>query len=131
MLPNWITEIDGKANVFVVDPDVYIPEWQAALGLDALDQYWLEVILGCMKLDFDVFTRMSGKVVAGLPIERRVRADDGRKQRWNRTMHPVGSVPKIEGIPVGGKRWDDLPINLRAAHIRHHYRRVRGMIPTG
>ena len=40
-LPNWISEIPGTVNHFVCDPDIFYPEWLAALGVEAPDQYWL------------------------------------------------------------------------------------------
>ncbi len=131
-MPSWISELPG-VNQFVVDPDIFYPEWLAALGVETPDQYWLGVCMGCMKFDFDFNVRLAGKVTPGRSILRRVRADDGRKARWNMTMHPVGRIPKIEGIPAqpGAKRFDDLSIQLRSAHIRHHYRRLRGFVPAG
>ncbi len=132
-LPNWITEIPGAVNHFVVDPDIFYPEWLAALGVETPDQYWLGVCFGCMKFDFDLNVRLAGKVTPGRSILRRVRADDGRKARWNMTMHPPGKVLDIPGIPKqkGAKTFDDLAINLRSAHIRHHYKRIRGFVPVG
>ena len=137
-LPIWITVIEGATNKFVIDPDIVYPEWLGLLDVEKPDRYWLGVCLGCLKFDFDLHVRIEGKVKPGRSITRRIRADDGRKARWNLTMHPVGKVPKIEGIPVvtnaAGKAindFDALPINIRSAHIRHHYKRIRGFIPTG
>ena len=133
-LPKWLTVApDKKVNSFVCDPDIFYPALLTELGVETPDQYWLEVAFGCMKWDFDMLARLAGKVTPNRSITRRVRADDGRKARWNLTMHPVGGIPKIEGIPEapGVKRFEDLPMSIRSAHIRHHYKRIRGFIPTG
>lgn len=131
-LPKWITELPG-INRFVCDPDIFYPAILAELEVETPDQYWLAIAQGCMKFDFDLAIRLAGKVAPGRSITRMVRADDGRKQRWNFTMHPPGKILRIDGIPVqkGAKHFDDLPINLRSAHIRHHYRRIRGFVPAG
>ncbi len=131
-LPKWLKVLPG-VNKFVCDPDIFYPSILAELGVETADQYWLGVALGVMKWDFDLRVRLDGKVTAGRSILRRIRADDGRKARWNLTMHPAGKIPTIDEIPVspGVKKFDDLPINLRSAHIRHHYKRIRGFIPAG
>ena len=133
-LPKWLTIApDKKINSFICDPDIFYPSLLAELGVKNVDQYWLGIAYGCMKWDFDVMVRLDKKVTPNRSITRRIRGDDGRKARWNLTMHPVGSVPKIDGIPAapGVKRFDDLSMMLRSAHIRHHYRRIRGFIPAG
>ena len=137
-LPNWIIPTKGRPNAFFVDPDLVYPALMKELGIEKPDRYWLGVMLGCMKHDFDIEVRRAKAIVPGRSIKRTLRPDDGRKLRWNRTMHGMGRVPKIEGIPVAkdaaGKvivDFDQLPVNIRAAHIRHHYTRIRGFYPAG
>lgn len=137
-LPDWIAPLPGRTNAYVVDPDIYYPQVLAELGVEKPTQYWLEVALGCMKLDFDLHVRMSGQVTPGRPIERRIRADDGRKARWNLTMHPAGKPVTAPDLPVphdakGNEltRWEDFPLTARARHIRYHYKRIRGFVPSG
>ena len=118
-LPDWITLLDAKTNYFVVDPDIFYPEWLKLLGVKTPDQYWLEIAYGCMKWDSDMHIRLSGKAKPGRSIIRRVRADDGRKERWNLTMHPPGKID-INALSVAD----------RSRLIRDAYRKARGFLPT-
>lgn len=45
-----------------------------------------------------------------------VLADDGRKERWNLTMHPVGKPD-----------WSKLGLSERARLIREHHNRIRNL----
>lgn len=131
-LPDWIIPIEGKINHFAIDPDIYYPQVLAELGVEKPNQYWLEVAQGCMKLDFNMHVAMSGMKVPGRSVTRYIRADDGRKQRWNLTMHSKGKVPKLAEVPSAhGVEWDSLSIQDRSRHIRYHYKRIRGFIPSG
>ncbi|HSF94783.1 MAG TPA: hypothetical protein VLA52_07130 [Thermohalobaculum sp.] len=118
-LPDWIEAVDGKANTFLVDPDIIYPHWLDALGVRKPDRYWLEIAFGCMKLDFDVAVRQSGALKPGKRIERIVRSDGGRKERWNLTMHKPGA-----------RDLNRMSIQDRAREIRAAYRRVRGFVPA-
>lgn len=131
-LPKWISPIKGKDNHFVIDPDIYYPELLAELGVEKPNKYWLEVALGCMKLDSQVHLAMNKAATPGRAVEKHIRADDGRKQRWNHTMFPAGKVPKLpDVVSASGVAWSDLTITERARHIRYHYRRIRGFVPAG
>lgn len=120
-MPEWIKEVPDKINTFVVDPDLFYPEILADIGIsdEDVNQYWLEVAFAFMKFDFDVAVRMNKAVTLGIRIVRLVRSDDGRKQRWNLTMHPPGE-----------KDFSMLNLQERSREIRGHYRRVRGFIPA-
>lgn len=119
-LPDWITPVDGRVNYFVVDPDIYYPQVLSELGVAVPDQYWLEVALGCMKLDFNLHVGLSGLRVPDKAVTRQIRADDGRKQRWNLTMHPPGK-----------QDWSTMSIAERSSAIRENYKRIRGFMPGG
>lgn len=119
-LPDWIAPIKGKVNTFVVDPDIYYPRVLAELGVKKPDQYWLEVAFGCMKLDFNLHVGLCGACEPGRSVTRYVRADNGRKRRWNLTMHPPGKTD-----------WRKLSLAERSRHIRENYRRIRGFVPGG
>lgn len=124
-LPEWIKKLpDGTRwglNAFVVDPDLFYPELLGDLGVvkEKIDQYWLEVALGCMKLDFDFHVRMAKAVVPGVRIIRLVRADGGRKGRWNRTLFPKGKLD-----------FDLIGLRQRSREIRENYKRIRGFLPS-
>jgi hypothetical protein len=119
--PNWLAKIDGKVNTFVVDPDGFYTALLADLGVTKgrITQYWLEVAFGCMKLDFDLAVRQEKAIDVGRTVTRLVRSDEGRKQRWNLTMFPVGSM-----------EWTKLSMMERSREIRKHYVRIRGYVPT-
>ncbi len=121
-LPGWIGEVPGKVNQFVVDPDIFYPTILKELGAETKkpDRYWIDVAFGVMKLDFDMTVRLSKRVRGGHAIIRYVRADDGRKQRWNRTMFAPGQ-----------KDFDAMPATERAREIRKHFWRIRGFVPSG
>lgn len=115
-LPSWIQQVPGKDNTFVVDPDIFYPRILEELGVpdSAVDRYWMEVALGCMKLDFDHAVRIAGAAKPGKPVVRYVRADNGRKQRWAVTMHkPSKDEPKTA--------------KDRGREVRKHWKRIRGL----
>lgn len=115
MLPEWMTQIEGKSGHFTIDPDVFYPMFLLELGVeeDDVDQFHLEVAYGCMKLDAVRAARVSGWK-GGLILQ--VRGDDGRKLRWNHKMHPPGK----EDITADGAT------KARNRAVREAYRRIRG-----
>jgi hypothetical protein len=118
-LPKWIVPLKDKFNEFVVDPDIFYPLILGELGVESPDGYWLEVAFGIMKLDFDMHVGLTGAPGRGRII-RYVRADNGRKGRWNMTLYPPGE-----------KDWNKLSLSERAQTIRKYYKRIRGFIPSG
>jgi hypothetical protein len=118
-LPKWIVPIKDRFNEFVVDPDVFYPAIFAELGVVETTAYWLEVAQGIMKLDFDMHVGLTGAPGRGR-IVRYIRADNGRKERWNVTMHPRGQ-----------KEWAKLSLSERAQTIRKYYKQIRGFVPSG
>ncbi len=120
LLP-WISKLDGKINEFVCDPDIFYPGILADLGVKEheVTQYWLEIALACMKLDFDVNVRMERAVLPTRRIIRHIRADEGRKARWNLTMHKHGKLD-----------WSKMGFQERSREVRKHYKRIRGFVPA-
>ena len=125
-LPNWITVFEGKdtkgrprVNEFIVDPDIFYPGILRELGAERGDQYINEIAFAVMKLDFDLAVRQAKVLTPGRRIIRRVRGDDGRKQRWNRTMFPPGK-----------KNWDEMSLAERTREVRGHFKRIRGFMPV-
>jgi len=117
--PDWMAHFHG--NTYVVDPDVFYTQILDELGVGDgnITRYWLEVAQGCMKLDFDITIRREGGYDETKNIERLIRADDGRKQRWNLTMFPMGE-----------RDWTKMSVLEKAAEIRKHYKRMRGFVPV-
>ncbi len=118
MLPEWMTPVPGKPGSFIVDPDVFYPAFLKELGVgeDAVDQFQLEVVYGCMKLDAARFAKMAGLLTGLRGMTLRVRGDEGRKMRWNLTMHPPGKLD----ISANGNTRE------RNRAVRQAYRRLRG-----
>lgn len=112
-LPDWLTLDNG---VFLIDSDIIYPELLKELGVneDEIDQYWLEVVYQCAKLEtqrllfntsFD--TRPNGK-----SLLFSVRSAD--KERWALKNHRRG-----RGAEVATK----------GREARGHYIKLRGYIP--
>lgn len=117
-LPAWISPIPGRDNAFAVDPDLYMPEILADMGVETPSARDLELAQEVMKLDFDMALRLARyPLKPGRNIARHVRADEGRKQRWNRTMHPKG-----EALPD--------TMAERTKIVRALYRQIRGYLPA-
>ena len=118
MFPEWMTPIEGKPGWFLIDPDVFYPAFFADLEVtaDEVTQFHLEVAYGCMKLDASRAFRMSKPPLGVRGLTLLVRGDDGRKLRWNHSMHPPGK----EDITADG--------NTRGRNraVREAYRRIRG-----
>lgn len=118
MLPEWMIPIPGKPGHFTVDPDVFYPALLGELGVDveAVTQFDLEVAYGCMKLDANRSARAAGALKGCRGMTLQVRADDGRKLRWNHTMHPPGALDiTADGATAARNR-----------AVREGYRRIRG-----
>lgn len=123
MLPNWMTPIKVGPGVlpgtFSIDPDVFYPAFLEEMGVDVaeVNQYQLEVAYGCMKLDAARAGRLSGLLKGLKGMTLLVRADDGRKMRWNLSMHPKGPID----ISADGAH------GARNRAVREMYRRLRGV----
>ena len=123
-LPVWIEQIEGRINLFAVDPSLFYPQFLAELSQVRLShpvnpkaptQFDMERAFGCMKLDFDRAVLTSRAIVPGRSVERLVRSDDGRKGTW-----------RIGALPVGPVDWAKLGIAERSRYIREAYRAIRG-----
>lgn len=112
--PEWMEQVEGT-QTFIIDPDIFYPEYLKELGSVPTNRYWLEVALGCMKLDFDMIVRINGSVNPHQCTTRMIRSDDGRKARWALIRHPIGH-----------KEWGQMGVIERSREIRKHYRRIRG-----
>lgn len=118
MLPEWMTPVSGRPGTFTVDPDIFYPLLLKDLGVeeDAVTQFDLEVAYGCMKLDAARCARMAGALKGCRGMTLLVRGDDGRKLRWNHTMHPPGELDiTADGATAARNR-----------AVRVGYRRIRG-----
>ncbi len=118
MLPEWMTPVAGKPGTFLIDPDVFYPAFfkELEVGEDAIDQYQLEIAYGCMKLDANRSARAAGLLKGLKGMTLLVRGDNGRKLRWNHTMHPPGALD----ITADGNTRE------RNRAVRTAYRRLRG-----
>ena len=114
MLPTWMTVVEGKKNTFSIDPDIFYPQFLKELEVEDedIDRYWLEVAYGCMKNDAIRAAHLMGARSCTLLV----RGDDGRKMRWNYTMHKPGK----EDISA------DNATAERNSAVKKHYRRIRG-----
>lgn len=115
-LPEWAVIAESNAArpgrfKVVVDPDLCYPAFMAELwpGMepDDLDQYRLEVMYQCMKMDLQMAVR-------SFAFDIKVRGDEGRKDRWGLKNHPPGL-----GVEAASK----------GLGAREHYRRIRGFVP--
>lgn len=113
-LPEWMESVPGT-QTFIIDPDIFYPEYLKELGNVPVNRYWLEVALGCMKFDFDLIVRLNSMVNPRLCTTRLIRSDDGRKERWALIRHPNGHMD-----------WATMGVVERSQEIRKHYRRIRG-----
>lgn len=118
-LPDWAERVDthltnsGAAALAIeVDPNRAYREWADLLGVTQLDQYWLEVIYQCVKLDVQaalVGTPYDPRV-ASKPVEIIVK----RASAWALRRFPKGRGAELATL---GKE------------ARAHYQRVRGRLP--
>lgn len=108
MFPSWITRIDD--DHYEINADVAFPHFMKELGVKDLDQYWLEVIYQCAKLDLRRLLLISGKK----PWPRQIRIR-GSKEKWAQHRYPVG---RGSYAATKGKE------------AREIYRQLRGFIPN-
>lgn len=115
-LPSWLTRNDK--GVFTIDPGMAYPEVMAGLKITEkmLDQYWIETIYQCAKLE-------TLRVIAAAGIDPRpekvlvihIDASGGRKDRWALANFKPG-----RGAPAA----------TTGREAREHYRRWRGFVPN-
>lgn len=77
--PGYAVDDHGVVHV---DPDVAYPEILAALGVEAIDQYWLEVAYQCAKLE--------AQQLAAQPDSVLMIRIASRKERWALANFPEG-----------------------------------------
>lgn len=126
-LPAWLTPAPGKPGVFNVDPDKFYPEildrLQAAPDVPyegEVDQYWLEVAYQCMKLDAQLFLRMSG--LDPRPQQSLVlNIDGGSKDKWAQKRYKPGRLERLAALGD--------PYKLAGKEAREYYVRMRGFLP--
>lgn len=119
MFPEWMTPVEGKAGHYLIDPDIFYPMFLKEMGVDeAPKQDELEVAYGCMKLDANRAARLERKHIGACKgITLLVRGDDGRKLRWNYSMHPPGKMDISANASTA----------VRNREVRTMYRRLRGV----
>lgn len=123
-LPEWLIH-DKDRGIFVIDPDVAYTEWMSLLKIKPadLDQYWLEVIFQCVKMDAQHAVRQSGldprladppkSLVLDVASTKTV--TDGKLiARWRLADYPRGRGPEAA---------------TQGKEARQHYQRVRGFLP--
>jgi hypothetical protein len=123
-MPKWM---HPHPRGVAVDPDLIYPSLFKEIervvkpsdipyGIQ-MDQYWLEVVYQCMKLEVQriMATRPDDPRKRGIPLEIHVMTGGGRKGRWN-----LAQFPPNRGISMATK-------GLEARHI---YKVLRGGIPN-
>jgi hypothetical protein len=95
-LPRWAKR--DADDMIEVDPDLAYPVYLALLGVQALDQFWLEVARRCLTTDL--------KALLGTPLCVRILAGSGR--------YALAAVPPGGGAAFG------------AATFRTFYARIEG-----
>ena len=117
VLPAWAKVSDtvppaGVSAVIEVDTGVAYDYWLKLLGVSEIDQYWLEVVYQCTKMD--VQTGIEGTAldprVSGKPVQFHFLRDD----RYAQAKHKVGRGPS----PA-----------TKGREARGHYQKVRGRLP--
>jgi hypothetical protein len=106
--PAWLSE--GANNTFVIDPNIAYPAILQALGVNEVDQYWVEVAYQIAKMEaFRIIT--DGEPPGGDTVQLTINSADDRKQRW-----ALANLPKGRGTEAATQG--------REAVV--HYDRVRG-----
>jgi hypothetical protein len=115
-LPPWAkVSPSGSKGVSIkidIDTDGAMREWMHLLGVERVDQYWLEVAFQCAKLDVQsalAGTKYDPRINGAPPMFSFNRAD-----KWALRRHPVG-----RGIEAATK----------GKEARQHYQRIRGALP--
>jgi len=137
MLPDWLRS-DPKHGCFLVDPDIIYVRWAKDLGLVRadLDQYWLEVLFQCSKMDAQHELREAGldPRVNGDGLRLRFLSEDGRKERWTQRTAPLespaGQARRMELIGAHRSLLRGAAAASQGGEAREHYRRVRGFLPA-
>ena len=110
-LPSWAKQVrEGPCPKFEVDPDVCYPLLLEELGVaeEDIDQYWLEVVYQCMKMELQ-------RILGRFNFEIHVLVGEERKRRWALKNHPEG-----KGIEAA----------TQGMEAREHYRKLRGFVPS-
>lgn len=102
-LPAWLSPLDGRPGAYVSDPDKFYP---AILGFmkvkfEDATRYDMETALGVMK---KLAVWHSRRHAHGFCHTNFIRADEGRKTRWEVRAFPAGNKPDISGPLATGAR---------------------------
>ena len=118
-LPAWAKVVPservdaGKLSIKIeIDTRRAYAEWRTLLGTPTLDQYWLEVIHQCAKLD--VQSALDGTAYDPRACNKSAELHFLRANEYAFANHPEG-----RGIKVAS----------RGGEAREHYKRVRGRLP--
>lgn len=121
MQPDWIIQDAVRPHVFHIDADKAYPAVLAVLKVEAVDQYWLEVVHDFIKLDAQIAT---AGVDLHRPREFRIRGGDGFKQRWGQAHHKPGRHDALR------KKDENAYRRTVASEARALYKRIRGVLPA-
>lgn len=122
--PAWMTPVPDKQGFVAVDADAAYGEWHKILDQPPIDQYWLEVMHTCIKLDVQFWVRLAGidpRPERSLVIS--IAGRPGYKQRWGQKGKSEGRMADLRR--AHGPRAD----RIAAMDARAHYKRIRGVLP--
>lgn len=127
-LPSWARERPSSDKLAIrieVDTARAYDEWRKLLGISEqqLDQYWLEVMYQCAKMDVQnalTLTRHDPRIAGKIAEIHFKRADD----------YALAKFPKGLGIQAASQGVKIIKTGQQsAASARSHYLRVRGRLP--
>jgi hypothetical protein len=127
-LPPWARQAEiARSDVsmyILVDTDAAVQDWVATFELkpEEIDQYWLEVIYQCIKLDVQAAIARSDFDPRDrkMPVEIKMQ----RAEKW-----ALANFPDKHATVEGGKRVSGIERASKGREAREHYRRVRGALP--
>ncbi len=100
----------GKVSIHIdIDPDLAYPHWMELLGIKEsdLNQYWMEVLYACVKLDVQV-------ALLGTEFHPNVARKAAEFKFLNRPRWRIQAFP---------------PSDQRSPDARQHFRKVKGFVP--
>jgi hypothetical protein len=127
-LPPWarqshIERTDVSMYV-LVDTDAAVQDWIATLDLkrEEIDQYWLEVIYQCIKLDVQAS-------IARSDFDPRDRQQPVEIKMQRAPQWALANFPDRHVAVQNGRRVSGIERASKGREAREHYRRIRGALP--
>ena len=115
-LPAWAEQKaseTGKVSVVVeIDSEAAYADWLQRLGVDSIDQYWLEVAYQCIKLDVQT-------ALAGTPFDPRNSGKSAELRFSNAPKYALSQHPAGRGVEPA----------TQGREAREHFVRLRGAMP--